>query len=94
MNLSKLSPRTLFLGLFAACTALLAFGLYLQHHVGIEPCPMCIMQRYAFVAVGLTALIAGLHGPARSGTRVYAFVILLLALTGAGVAGRQTWIQS
>ena len=27
--------------LAAACVALLLFGLYLQHSVGLEPCPMC-----------------------------------------------------
>jgi len=93
MTLSNLSSRALFLGLFAVCVGLLAFGLYLQHVVGLEPCPMCIMQRYAFVGVALTALVAGLHSPGGSGIRAYAAVILLLALTGAGVAVRQTWIQ-
>lgn len=93
MTLSKLSSRSLFLGLFAVCVGLLSFGLYLQHVVGLEPCPMCIMQRYAFVGVALAALIGGLHSPERNGTRIYAGVILLLALTGAGVAARQTWIQ-
>lgn len=93
MNSSILPPRALFLGLFAACVALLGFGLYLQHSVGLEPCPMCIMQRYAFVAIGLTALVAGLHAPGRAGSRVYAVLILLIALAGGGVAVRQTWIQ-
>jgi len=93
MNSSALSSRSLFLGLFAACAGLLGFGLYLQHSVGLEPCPMCIMQRYAFVAIGLTALVAGLHGPGRTGSRVYAALILLTALAGGGVAVRQTWIQ-
>jgi protein dithiol:quinone oxidoreductase len=93
MNSSALSSRALFLGLFAACAGLLGFGLYLQHSVGLEPCPMCIMQRYAFVLIGLTALVAGLHGPERTGSRVYAALILLTALAGGGVAVRQTWIQ-
>ena len=93
MNPFALSSRTLFFGLFAVCVGLLAFGLYLQHVVGLEPCPMCIMQRYAFIGVALAALVAGLHSPGRSGTRVYAGLILLLALTGGGVAVRQSWIQ-
>nr|WP_051071701.1 disulfide bond formation protein B [Azoarcus sp. KH32C] len=93
MNPSSPSPRFLFLALFAACFALLGFGLYLQHVKGLEPCPMCIMQRYAFIAVGLTALVAGLHNPGRTGTRAYAVLVLLMALAGGGVAVRQTWIQ-
>ncbi len=85
--------RIPFLALFAVCTALLGFGLYLQHAVGLEPCPMCIMQRYAFAAVALIALIAGMQGPNLIGRRVYAVLILLTALTGAGIAIRQSWIQ-
>ena len=38
-----------------ACIAMLAFGLYLQHVVGLEPCPMCIVQRYALVLVAIVA---------------------------------------
>lgn len=92
-TLLRLPARPLFLLLSAVCAALLAFGLYLQHFGGLEPCPMCIMQRYAFVVVALLALLAGLHGPGRSGQRVYAVLIGLFALTGAGIAARQSWMQ-
>ena len=45
------NPRQI-LGLIAlVCIGMLAFGLYLQHVVGLEPCPMCIVQRYALIAV-------------------------------------------
>jgi protein dithiol:quinone oxidoreductase len=37
------APRQVLLLLSAGCIALLAFGLYLQHVVGLEPCPMCIV---------------------------------------------------
>ncbi len=85
--------RTLYLTLFVTAMGLLGFGLYLQHVVGLEPCPMCIMQRYAFLIVALIALVGGLHGPARSGSRVYAALIGLGALTGATIAARQSWMQ-
>ncbi len=85
--------RLPFLLLFATCVALLAFGLYLQYQKGQEPCPMCIMQRYAFVSVGLIALVAGLHGPAATGRRVYGLLLALATLLGGGVAARQSWIQ-
>ena len=42
---------------------MLAFGLYLQHVVGLEPCPMCVVQRYALVAV---ALFTGLASAAEA----------------------------
>lgn len=91
--LARLPFRILALLLFAICAAMLAFGLYLQHAKGIEPCPMCIMQRYAFATAALIALIAGLHAPGRGGERVYAALIGASALTGGGIAARQSWMQ-
>ena len=91
--LLRLPPRSLFLALAALCISLLGAGLYLQHGLGIEPCPMCIMQRYALLLVGLIALVAGVHGVERRGVRVYAGLIVLAALCGAGIAARQSWMQ-
>ncbi|ENO90623.1 disulfide bond formation protein B [Thauera linaloolentis] len=92
-TLQRLPARLLYLALFATAMGLLGFGLYLQHAKGLEPCPMCVMQRYAFLAVALIALVGGLHGPARTGSRIYAALIGLGALAGAGIAARQTWMQ-
>lgn len=85
--------RPLFASIFLACLALLGFGLYLQHVENLEPCPLCILQRYAFVAVGFIALLAVLHNPARTGKRVYGALLALFAVTGAAIAGRQSWLQ-
>ena len=50
-------PRAVLAALAVLCSSLLAFGMYLQHVVGLEPCPMCIVQRYAMVLVALVALV-------------------------------------
>lgn len=93
LNLSQFSTRQWLLALFVTCVALLGFGLYLQHVVGLNPCPMCIMQRYAFIAVALIALVGGLHAPQRTGQRIYIGLIALSALVGGGVAWRQSMLQ-
>ncbi|MBS0352668.1 MAG: disulfide bond formation protein B [Proteobacteria bacterium] len=85
--------RPLALALFVVCSSLLAIGLYLQHVKGIEPCPMCIMQRYALLACGLIGLGAGLHNPATRGRYIWSALLAVAALAGAGVAARQSWIQ-
>jgi disulfide bond formation protein DsbB len=75
-----------------ACAGLLAFGLYLQHGVGLNPCPMCIVQRYTMVGV----LVLGLLGWRLRQAGGLALVGLLLALKagfGAFVAARQSWLQ-
>lgn len=85
--------RTIFAALFIVSSALLGFGLYLQHAVGLAPCPLCIAQRYAYVAIAFIALIAALHGPHRIGSIVWGSVTLVFALAGAAIAGRQSWLQ-
>ncbi len=93
MSLFWFHPRRL-LGLVAlACVAMLLFGLYLQHVVGLEPCPMCIVQRYALILVALCAALgAGLARGVRS-QRVAMVSALVFAGGGAFVAARQSWLQ-
>ncbi|MCW5626091.1 MAG: disulfide bond formation protein B [Burkholderiales bacterium] len=94
MSLTRLlSPRILLAAMFVACAGLLAYGLYLQHAVGLQPCPMCILQRYAFVVLGLIAMVGMIHGPQRTGLRLYGALIGLTAIAGGSVAIRQTWLQ-
>lgn len=86
--------RGLFAVGFLATAALLAFALYLEHVEQLEPCPLCIVQRVVVIALGLWCGIAALHGPGATGVRVYAAVGGVIALAGAGVAGRHVWLQS
>jgi disulfide bond formation protein DsbB len=88
-----MSARLAFALIFTACAALMAFGLYLQHVQNLEPCPLCIMQRYAFVLTGFIALVAAVHGPGRVGQAIYGLLVTVAAGAGAGVAARQIWLQ-
>ena len=85
--------RPLFLAVLACCLGLLGFGLYLQNVEHIEPCPLCVLQRIAFIAVGATALLAFLHNPRGVGRRLYGLLLILFSLAGAAVAGRNIWLQ-
>lgn len=76
------------------CAGLMGFALYAQHGLGLEPCPLCVLQRVAVIATGLVFAIAALHGPGRAGRLVYGALALLAAAAGAGVAGRHAWLQS
>jgi disulfide bond formation protein DsbB len=86
------APRRAFGLICLACVLMLAFGLYLQHVVGLEPCPMCIVQRYALV---LVALFTGLAGAFRNvGLRVVGGLLALVAAVGgAYTAASQSWLQ-
>lgn len=91
--MSQASPRLMFLLAFIASLLIMAGALYLEHVVGLAPCPLCIVQRVAVIAFGLVCLLAALHGPARLGRRIYAALALLSAAGGAAMAGRQIWLQ-
>lgn len=86
------APRRVLALVALACVTMLAFGLYLQHVVGLEPCPMCIVQRYALI---LVALVAGLTAFARGRGILAAGSLLGLVIAGFGafVAARQSWLQ-
>ena len=76
------------------CAALIGYALYVQHVQGLEPCPLCILQRVAVVVAGVLFLLAFLHDPAERGARVYGVLIDLAALAGIGVAARHIWIMA
>ena len=86
------APRRVLTLVSLACVAMLAFGLYLQHVVGLEPCPMCIVQRYALL---LVAVVSGITAFANKRVLLLtgSAVTLLLAGFGAFVAARQSWLQ-
>jgi disulfide bond formation protein DsbB len=86
-------PRTLLAAVFLACLAIFGFALYLQHVEVLEPCPMCILQRYSFAMIALIALIGAIHNPGPIGAGVYGVLVLAGALTGAGIATRHSWLQ-
>lgn len=77
-----------------ACASLMAYALYAQHGLGLEPCPLCIFQRVAVIALGLLFLLAAVHPVRRGGRRVYSLLIGLVALAGIGVAGRHVWLTT
>ncbi|MDX1374030.1 MAG: disulfide bond formation protein B [Burkholderiales bacterium] len=76
-----------------AGAGLLGFGYYLQYEKGLEPCPLCLVQRAFFYALTVVFLVTTLHGPRGWGLRVYGFIAMLLAAGGFATASRQVWLQ-
>jgi disulfide bond formation protein DsbB len=72
--------------------ALLGAALYLQHVEKMQPCPLCVIQRYAFAALALICLVfAALP---RSTARIGSGLGAIAALAGAGVAGWHLWVKA
>jgi len=86
-------PRRVF-GLIAlVCAAMLAFGvIYLQGILELEPCPMCIVQRYCLIGVGVFSALAALSRGAL-GWRLWGLLGIAIGGFGAFTAARQSWLQ-
>ena len=89
---TKSFAKPLLLMITLACIAMLGVGLYLQLVLEMPPCPLCILQRYAFAAVALVCLVTCFLPSTllRLGAALAAFA----SFTGAGIAIRHLWIKA
>jgi disulfide bond formation protein DsbB len=76
-----------------ACAALLAYAIYEQFAMGIEPCPKCIFQRIAFMAMALFFFTGAIHAPGSKGRRIYAILVAIAAAVGVVIAARHLYVQ-
>ena len=88
------NPRTLNLLIFLAALSLIGVALFMQHAMDLEPCYLCIVQRVFVVLTGSIALLAFIHNPGKLGTRIYAAITALSAISGGAFSIRQLWLQS
>jgi disulfide bond formation protein DsbB len=79
---------------FLVCAGLMAWALYLQYGLELDPCPLCIFQRIAVIGTGVIFLVAAIHNPRRGGAAVYALLTLMVAGIGAALAAWHVWIQA
>jgi disulfide bond formation protein DsbB len=68
-------------------------ALYLQYVLHQDPCPLCMVQRVIFIAIGALFFAAALLNAGPIGSRIYSILIALFALGGVAVASRHIWIQ-
>ena len=94
MSRNWLMSRKIFLVLLIASAAMMGVAYWMENHLHLTPCPLCMTQRVFVVAVGITALAATLHGAALVGTRIYAALIFLWSVVGGGFSSRHLWLQN
>jgi len=87
------SSRGLYGSIALLCACFMGYAFYSEYVDGLDPCHLCILQRWAMIGLGLFALIAAVHAPDRLGTRLYAIPTLFFAGLGAAVAGRHVYVQ-
>lgn len=95
-NMNKLyfNPQFLRLFILLSIIGLLGFGYFLQYVKGLEPCPLCITQRFFFFLIAGLSIISFLHNPNTLFSRLYSSVGIVFSLSGASFAMRQLYLQS
>lgn len=92
-RLNTISNRWLYLAGGLVVGGLFSAALYLQYVLREEPCPLCMLQRVIFIAIGAVFLIAAAHNAGQIGRRIYSALIVLFAAGGVATASRHIWLQ-
>jgi disulfide bond formation protein DsbB len=74
---------------------MMAFALYAEHKLFMDPCPLCVFQRISVIGIGIAFLLLAIHDPGPGwAKRIYLGFLGLAAAGGIVVAGRHVWLQS
>ena len=90
-----MSPRAIHgSGLLLCIASLLIAIYYMEGYLGLEPCPLCVLDRIVIAAMAVLFLLAWLINPRRGGQVFFALLLMVLGLLGVALAGRHIWLQS
>lgn len=75
-------------------TIFVAFmSFYFQYAEGLEPCPLCLMQRWSIILIGMF-LLMGLCLSTLQRAKIVLFFQAFFSMAGVYFSGRQLWLQS
>ncbi|MFO1302470.1 MAG: disulfide bond formation protein B [Burkholderiales bacterium] len=92
-NSPLLTPARVALALCTVCASLVGGSFFVQHVLMVEPCPLCMIQRYTYLTLALLFLGIAALGARPRAQRALWFVALALVLMGGGVAAYQSKLQ-
>ncbi len=94
-QVQQLSKRQKFFLGFLFCSGLMAYALFAQYFLNLEPCPLCIFQRVAVISMGIIFLICSLLEPKSSLAKIISSTLFVTAGSfGVAVASRHVWLQN
>lgn len=91
--MAMLARRQMYAVIALLCVLAMAYALYAQHILLLEPCPLCIFQRVGVITVGVLAGLAALVNPQKVAAKVWSGLITLAALAGGSVSAWQFYLQ-
>lgn len=87
------SVRSSYFLAFLMSAGLLGYSIYLQMDGGLQPCPLCVLQRMTLILLGVLFLLGTLFKVKKIGNRIISSITCLLSMLGIAFSGRQVWLQ-
>lgn len=88
----KLQQRVL-VAVLIGTSGLLGYAYYTQYVEYLDPCPLCLTQRFFYLLSGIFALLAVFSVRSVMWQKFLSALILVSSLFGMGTAARQVWLQ-
>jgi disulfide bond formation protein DsbB len=79
------------LAALAVCAGLGGGAQFMEHVIGLDPCPLCLMQRIWVLLAGLVVCLALADNLHRG---IYPLTVIACSLIGGGFSIRQLYLQS
>ncbi len=78
---------------FFASVLMLAYAYYEQYVNYLEPCPLCLTQRFVIMLIGFLFFLTFIYPPQKWFRKVMGFLIAIVSLAGAAVSARHVYLQ-
>ena len=85
------SSTDLAISVLFLCGTLLSTGIFMEHAMSMEPCALCMMQRFWLFACAFLALAGIMHNP---NWGIYPLLTAACAIIGTSFSLRQLWLQN
>lgn len=75
------------------CGSVLAAAIYVEQQYMLAACPLCVLQRMVYAALGVTFLFGIIFNFSGILRYVYLTTATIMASLGTAIAARQFWLQ-
>lgn len=93
MQISASRRKWSLISLVCLISGLLGYGYYLQYVEYLDPCPLCMTQRFFYYLVGAFSILGLIALRRVWWQKIVAVFVALSAVGGLITAGRQIWMQ-
>lgn len=91
---NMIKNKICFLLIFIFGLSSFCYSLFAQYYQKIEPCPLCMVQRWTLFLITIFSLIFMLHNPKHFLIKIYSLIIIGLSAFGIKIAYNHLYLIS